>query len=431
MAKPVRGIGTRRTSLERLSNTWKTYPRQFWLLVAGMLVDSVGTSMVWPFLLIYVRQRLGVPLSTVASLFALQSAVGLVSLSIAGQMIDRFGRKGAMLFGLAASSARLFVMSTAGTLPMWAGLMALGGMVGSLYRVAGDVMVADLVEPEQRAGAYALLRTVHNLGVAIGPSIGGLVASSSYALALYLAGSAQAAVALLILLFVSETVPQAQMEVWTGNEGRRGYGQLVRDRQFLGFCSVSILAMISYSLMMILFPVYAKDNFRIPESQFGLILTTNAAMVVLFQFPTTRITQRYRHLPVLAVGSLFYALGVGSVAWGRNFPTFLASMVILTIGEMIMIPTSTALTADLAPPDARGRYMSVYSMAWAAAFGIGPVLGGILNDKVAPVAIWYGGMVIASAAALGFMLVAMTIPSCNSAAAVPLHQPRTTTRNGL
>jgi MFS family permease len=221
------------------------------------------------------------------------------------------------------------------------------------------------------------------------------------------------------------------MEVWTGNEGRRGYGQLVRDRRFLGFCSVSVLAAISYSLMMMLLPVYAKDNFGVPESQYGLILTTNAAMVVLFQFATTRITQRYHHLPVLAVGSLFYALGVGSVAWGWNFPSFLASMVILTIGEMIMIPTSTALTANLAPPDMRGRYMSVYSIAWGVAFGIGPVVGGILNDMVAPVAIWYGGCVMASAAALGFMLVAMAIRSRNAAAAVPPHQPRTTARNGL
>ena len=431
MARPVPGVGTRRTYPERLFKTRETYPRQFWLLFWGMLIDSIGMSMVWPFLLIYVRQRLGVPLSTVTSLFALQSAVGLVSLSIAGQMIDRFGRKGAMLFGLAASSARLFVMSTAGTLPMWAGLIALGGMVGHLYRVAGDAMVADLVEPEQRAGAYALLRMVQNLGVAIGPSIGGFVAISSYALAFYLAASAQAAFGLLILLFASETVPQAQADVRAGNEGRRGYGQVMRDRRFLGFCSVSVLAAISYSLMMMLLPVYAKDNFGVPESQYGLILTTNAAMVVLFQFATTRITQRYHHLPVLAVGSLFYALGVGSVAWGWNFPTFLASMVILTIGEMIMIPTSTALTANLAPPDMRGRYMSVYSIAWGVAFGIGPVVGGILNDMVAPVAIWYGGCVMASAAALGFMLVAMAIRSRNAAAAVPPHQPRTTARNGL
>jgi MFS family permease len=131
---------------------------------------------------------------------------------------------------------------------------------------------------------------------------------------------------------------------------------------------------------------------------------------VLFQYSVTRLTQRYYHLPVLAVGSLFYALGVGSVAWGAGFTGFLLSMVILTIGEMIMIPTSTALTANLAPPDMRGRYMGMYGLTWGVAMGIGPVLGGTLNDQVAPVAIWYAGLVLAAIAMVGFIVLGRLLP---------------------
>jgi MFS family permease len=148
-------------------------------------------------------------------------------------------------------------------------------------------------------------------------------------------------------------------------------------------------------------------------------MATNAAMVVLLQFLVTRLTERYRHMPVLAVGSLFYALGVGSVALGFSFPTFLLSMVILTIGEMIMIPTSTALTANLAPADMRGRYMSIYGLTWSIGFGVGPVLGGYLNDNLAPVAIWYAGLALGLAATLGFILLARSFrePKPGSAAA--------------
>jgi len=166
----------------------------------------------------------------------------------------------------------------------------------------------------------------------------------------------------------------------------------------------------AYSLMMVLLPVYVKENFGVPESSYGFILATNAAMVVLFQYGVTRLTQRYYHLPVLAVGSLFYALGVGSVALGAGFAGFLVSMIILTIGELIMIPTSTALTANLAPPDMRGRYMGVYGLTWGVAMGIGPVLGGTLNDQVAPVAIWYAGLVLGAVAAIGFLILARVMP---------------------
>jgi MFS family permease len=140
-------------------------------------------------------------------------------------------------------------------------------------------------------------------------------------------------------------------------------------------------------------------------------MATNAGMVVLFQYSVTRLSERFHHLPVLAVGSIFYAVGVGSVALGTGFVGFLISMVILTIGEMIMIPTSTALAANLAPADMRGRYMGFYGITWGVGFGTGPVLGGLLNDHVAPVMIWYGGLIVGCMAAVGFLILIRLVPS--------------------
>ena len=70
-----------------------------------------------------------------------------------------------------------------------------------------------------------------------------------------------------------------------------------------------------------------------------------------------------------------------------------------------MVPTATALTANLAPADMRGRYMGIYSLTWGVGFGLGPVVGGFLNDRVAPVAIWYGAMAMALMGALGFAVL--------------------------
>jgi len=393
--------------LNRIRQATQGYPRPFWILFWGMLVSRSGTSMVWPFLTIYLRQRLDIPLTTVALLLTLNSAVGLVATSVAGPVVDRFGRKGAMVLGMLAASLNLLAMSAAGSFGLWTLLMAIDGAFSPLYAVGSQAMIADMIEPARRPGAYALLRMVANLGVAIGPSIGGFVTAASYTLAFYIAAAAEFAFTLLVFFFIRETVPQREEGAETRAES--GYGPVLRDRPFLAFCGVYTLAGITYSLMMILLSVYGKENFGVPESQYGFIMTTNAAMVVLFQFGITRVTGRFHHLPVLAVGSLFYALGVGSVALGHSFPAFLLSMVILTIGEMIMIPTSTALTANLAPPEMRGRYMGIYGLTWSIGFGIGPVLGGYLNDNLAPVAIWYGGFLIGLAATAGFALLARSV----------------------
>ncbi len=399
--------------LDRVRQYTAGYPRQFWLLFWGMLISAAGGSMIWPFLTIYMRRRLDIPLTTVTLLFTLNSAAGLATTTVAGPVADRFGRRGVMVLSLAANSATMLAMSAAGTLQAWVVLMAISGAFGPLYRVGGNSMVADLIEPERRTSAYALLRMSNNLGVAIGPSVGGFVTATSYALAFYIAAGASAIFTLLVLFFVAETVPQKQaISGQPPTDG--GYGQVLRDRPFLAFCGVYTLAVMAHVLMMVLLPVYAKENFGVPENQYGFIMATNAAMVVLFQYATTRITERYHHLPVLAVGSLFLALGTGSVAFGWNFPTFLASMVILTIGEMIVIPTSTALTANLAPPTMRGRYMSIYGLTWGIGFGIGPVIGGFLNDTLAPVAIWYGGLAMGLVGALGFALLARVLPAQNA-----------------
>jgi MFS family permease len=153
------------------------------------------------------------------------------------------------------------------------------------------------------------------------------------------------------------------------------------------------------------------------ESQYGFIMATNAALVVLFQYPITSVTRRYPSLPVMAVGALFYGLGVGSVALGSGFWAFWLSMVVLTVGEMILVPTGTTLTANLAPADQRGRYMGVYSLTWSLCYGLGPAIGGFLSDQIAPVAIWYGGLAFGLVATLGFVLLARWLGEPSASAA--------------
>jgi MFS family permease len=365
--------------------------------------------MVWPFLTIYMRQQLDVPLTTVTLLLTINSITSLIASFIAGPAVDRFGRKVAMVISLGMSSLIFIGMSVAGSLGMWVILVALSGASGPLYNVGANAMVADLVEPDRRASAYALLRMVANAGVAIGPMVGGFVISISYALAFYGAAIADVIFTLLILLFVAESISKVSGSVKVPSSG--GYGPILRDRPFLVFCGTYTLAAMVYAMMMVLLPVYAKENYGVVERQFGFIMATNAGMVVLFQYSVTRLSERFHHLPVLAVGSIFYAVGVGSVALGTGFVGFLISMVILTIGEMIMIPTSTALAANLAPADMRGRYMGFYGITWGVGFGTGPVLGGLLNDHVAPVMIWYGGLIVGCMAAVGFLILIRLVPS--------------------
>lgn len=410
MSQPRHETGRQNmTLLSRLRATIAAYPRAFWVLFWGLLINSIGGSMVWPFLTIFMRQRLAVSLTTVTLLFSLNSAMGLMALSVIGPAVDRFGRRFAMLTGLSAGALLLLAMSAANTLPVWAAVMIAQGMMSPLYRVGSDAMIADLIEPERRAGAYALLRMINNLGIAIGPAIGGFVTGISYNLAFYAAAGASLLFVVLVALNVPETLPQAAQgrdvrspKAGEGERRKGGYGPVLRDRSFVAFCGVFTLATVPAAVIMMLLAVYAKENFGVPERQYGFIMATNAAMVVLFQYLVTRESQRHSDWRVLTLGALFYACGAGSVALGGGFWAFWISMAVLTCGELLLAPTGSAMAANLAPADMRGRYMGLYGLTWGVSFGVGPVIAGLLNDTIAPAAMWVFAGLAGLAAAIGF-----------------------------
>ncbi len=388
----------------RLART--EYPRQFWLMFWGMLISSTGASMIWPFLMIYVSERLQLPMTATAGLMTLSSVMGLIASFIAGPIVDRAGRKWVMVISLAVTPPATAFMSQATTLPEFALLMIVNGIFNPLYRVGADAMIADLIPAEKRIDAYSLTRMAHNVGVAMGPAIGGFIASSSYAVAFYIAAAGMVCYSLLIGLFGVETLPrrlQAARHELSQRFG--GYGDILRDRPFVGFVAMLTLVTICAALIWVLLAVYAKQNYGVPENQFGLIPTTNALMVILFQFAVTQVTKRYLPLRVMAVGALFYTLATGGIVLGQGFWWFWLCMVVMTIGELILMPTSSTYAANLAPADKRGRYMSLYGLTWGIASGVGPIYGGLLNDTFGPQAIWYGGAVVGFISVAGFLML--------------------------
>ena len=380
----------------------------------GMLISTIGSSMIWPFLMIYVRQRVNMPLTQAASLMTINAAAGLIAAFVAGPITDRIGRKWVMVISLAGNGAVYFFMSTANSYLSFAVLMTFSGTFNPLYRVGADAMVADLIPSEKRPDAYALIRLSNNAGIAIGPMIGGFLSSISYSITFFLAGVGMLIYSLLMAFFAVETLPQKSAPSEQLYKSFMGYIHVFRDSKFLPFVGAFILAQMCAVMIWILMPVYANEIYNVSENQYGFIPTTNALMVVFLQVYVTHTTKRYRPLPVMALGTFFYALGVGSVAFGHSFIGFWISIVIMTIGELILMPTASAYVAGLAPTDMRGRYMSIAGLSWSVAAGIAPLMGGYLNDNVSPVATWYGGIAIGIIGILDFLYLSRKESSLNS-----------------
>ena len=343
--------------MSNLTALYNRYPRQYWLMILGIVISTAGGSMVWPFMLIYAGGKLGLPLSAVASLISINAGVGLFASFLAGTLADRIGRKVVMVASLVMISVAYFFMVQAETYTQFALLMALVGLSNPLYQVGADAMLADMIPSHQRTDAYAISRIANNAAFGIGPAIGGFLASTSYSLAFYGAATGFMIYAAIWFFFAHETLDKTHSHQSTSALAEQssaekeatqsnGYGRVFKDRSYIAFVALTAIGLTAPSILWILMPVYAKTNFNVPEALYGWIPTTNAVMCVFLQYAVTNQTRKHNTLPVTAIGMLVYALGTGSVALMTGFQGFWLSMVILTLGELIIVASLEKLVCS-------------------------------------------------------------------------------------
>jgi MFS family permease len=373
-------------------------------MLMGLVISTTGTTMVWPFLTIYASEKLLLPLAAVTSLMTFNSVSGFVSSVIAGSLVDRFGRKGMMVIGLFGMAIVYLGYMPAKDFWQFALLMLLSGSFNPLYRVGTDAIVADMIEPENRTQAYSLVRMGRNVGVALGPILGGLVLSRSYNIGFITASIALTLFGLLTIFFLKETLQRDPNRHHDSlRDQLRVISEALRNKAFSRMVGSFTLMEICATLMWVVLAVYIKQNYGIGEAQYSWIPTTNALMVIFLQVLITRLTQKHSPTRVMPVGAAFYAVAMLLVALSGNFWGFLLAMIIMTFGELITAPTATAYVANLAPADQRGRYLGFFGLAWYVALSIGPMGAGFLSDSISIHAPWFAGAIVGVISVLSFL----------------------------
>jgi len=248
-----------------------------------------------------------------------------------------------------------------------------------------------------------LVRLAINLGFSIGPAIGGLIAATKgYSWLFWVDGLTCIAAAMLFRLFLTQ-----KEEVLTPGSTETiapaGNGSPFKDQKFLIF---ALLTMISGTVFMQLFsilPVFYKQDFAMNEGQIGMLLAMNGLLIALLEMPIIYTMERrvLRKLSAIGwgamlIGASFFMLEL-AVFWKG---ILVLSMVVITFGEIFMMPFSNVFAIDRAPVATRGQYMAVYSSTWSVAHIIAPVLGMQIASAWGFSTLWY---VLAGLCVLAFM----------------------------
>lgn len=398
---------TQETPLQRetLLASLRALPRAAWILFAGTFLNKFGGFVV-PFLTLYLTGR-GYSVSQAGLAVSAYGVGNLAASLLGGHLADKVGRRQTILLSMFSGAAAMMLLSQAHGLALIILLTALTGLTNEFYRPASQALLADLVTPEQRVTAFAGLRVSFNAGFAFGPATAGLLAAYGYFW--LFAGDAATSVlfGLVALLALSRgSRSSSQNASW-----REALGVLRHDRK------LHQLLLANFSIGLVFFQLGSTYGMHITQLGFsaavyGIVLSLNGALIVFCELPLTRLTRKFPARNCMAVGHLLCATGFALNAFAHSVTALVLCMIVLTAGEMIMMPTAAAYLANLAPPEMRGRYMGVAGLTWATALILGPV-SGMKLFSAAPTAYW-----IASATVGVFAAMVITRPLKNSPAGV-------------
>lgn len=391
--------------LGRARTIYQEYPAQFWVVIGSSFIDRLGGALMFPFFSLYITRHFGVGMTEVGILFTLFSVTSMVGTTVGGALTDNIGRKGMILIGLVVSGLTSLGMGLVNTLPLFYLMGVISGLFADAAGPARQALIADILPEGKRADGFGIIRIVMNLAVAIGPAAGGLLAASSYLLLFVLDTVTSLITAVIVHFAVDETKPEKNDQGEKQENFRatlQGYFRVMKNSPFMIFLLFSLISIMVYTQMYSTLSVYLRDFHLIPEQGFGMIMSLNAAMVVLFQFPITRFIKKYPPMVMMAVGNLLYALGFGMYGVVNLYWLFIAAMVIITLGEMLTAPTGQAIVARFAPEDMRGRYMALMGFSWMIPSALGPLGAGLLMDNADPRWIWYLSFFLGVIAVAGF-----------------------------
>ena len=384
----------------RPPNPWRGLrglPADVWIVFVTSLVNRAG-MMALPFLVLYLTEYLHVSPRIAGLAISAYGIGGMIAAPFAGRLSDRIGAFTVMRSSLVLTGVVLLVIPLSHSFAVVGALTFAWGFVADSMRPAAMSALTNATPPERRKAAIALNRLAVNLGMSIGPAIGGFLALVSFPLLFVVDGATSLLAALVLSLLLAarkgeRSLPRGERSVAEAIHQpprEEHHGSVWRDRRamalLLGLFLVSVVFMQNEGAL----PLYIVRDLHHRASIVGFVFVINTLLIVATEVPLNLAMQHWPHRRALVLGALLTAIGFGAFGLATSTLAIALTVVLWTIGEMITFPVGGAQMADLAPAGRSGEYMGAYSSTFSLAMVIGPWAGTAALDRFGGPVTWTG-----------------------------------------
>ncbi len=369
-----------------------TLDRRVWILSSGRLLSQIGNGFTLFYAPIFFVNSVGLSATVVGIGIGSGSIAGVIGRIMGGSLADspRWGRRFTLLLSAAISAIADVALAIAGDFPVFLIGNLLMGLGIGLYWPATEAVVADIVNPEQRNEAYAIVRLADSIGLSSGVALGGLLVALTglYRLLFVIDGISYVIFFAIIFGAIAETLRTE------GNTTRffAGWAAALRDRPLWVYALVNVwfttyLAQIQSTLPVYFSRFVSLDGGNgLSDTTISLLFTWHIVLSALCQLPVARFLGRFGAIRALMGSALLWGLGflfiwfTGITSTGILLSA-IAGLAIMAIATVAYTPFASALVVTMSPDDLRGVYLSINSLCWAVGYFIGPTVGGWTLDQ--------------------------------------------------
>ena len=387
-------------TLNLYKNSYGGLSRNTWWLSLVMFVNRSGT-MVIPFMTMYMTQHLGVGIGKAGFVMSLFGAGAVVGALIGGRLTDKIGYYYVQLFTLAGGGAMFIVLGQMKSYIAICIATFILSLVNEAFRPANAVAIAHYSKNENRTRSYSLNRLAINLGWAFGSALGGIIATYNYELLFWVDGITNLVAGFLLYLIFSP----AKNEVTETKKVKVpvAANSAYKDKIYLLFISITILFAICFFQLFTTLPVFYKTELHLSEFFIGINMAFNGLLIAFFEMIIVfKLEGRRPPVQYMAAGTFLMGISylVLNLSFGGAAFIAVASMVFVTIGEIVSMPFMNAFWIARTTNENRGQYAALYTVAWCSAQAVGPFIGSQVAEHFGFSTLWW------SAAIVSILLVA-------------------------
>lgn len=369
--------------------------RRIWTLAAVRGANTMGLSLVLSFMGLYLVTERGVSGLHYGLIYFTANICQALTSTYAGQLSDRVGRRRLMVSTLVAralviASLGALVLAHASVPVLTAVIIASACLRGGFEPIASAV-VADVAAPADRVAAFGLQRMGINLGWAVGPALGGFLASVIDYGEVFFCAVIPLFVSALVMARLEEPPPAATAPAAATRISLRAALAEAASRGELMLLLVCALVFSTVHIQLFAtMSLYVKSELGLVERQIGLLYTINGVLVIVLQVPAVAIIRRLSAERALVIGCLIYSAAFLLIGAAGGTHLLALAVVVATSGEVVLTPAQESTVAELSDPTRLGRAFGLYGTMQMVGVAFAPLLGGIIYDHLrdAPMAMW-------------------------------------------